>query len=72
MCFKNIAEMLHHLPKEFFGLPLCELKTKLSPMLTKKGEESSTRRKTKKQDKKLLNEMSKEKEYLEVMMIPTG
>ena len=72
MCFKNIGEMLHHLPKGFFGLPLFELKTKLSPMLTKKGEENSTRRKTKKQDKKLLKEMSKEKEYLEVMMIPTG
>ena len=69
MCFKNIGDMLDHLPKGFFDLPLFELKTKLSPKLNKKIEANSTRRKIKKQDKKLLSEMCKEKEYLEVMIL---
>ena len=59
------------LPAGFIGIPWFQLKTMLSSKFEQgsKGKSSTLpRAKAKQQDKKFLNEISKEKEYLEVYL----
>ena len=60
---------MDQLPIGFIGIPWFQLKTMLSSKFEQSGEvklSTLPRNKTKQQDKKFLNEISKEKEYLEV------
>ena len=67
--FKNIGDVLDQLPRGFIGIPWFQLKTMLNfqydPDVKRKAE-NLPKKKIKKQDKKFLNEISREKEYLEV------
>ena len=67
--FKNISDVLDQLPSGFIGIPWFQLKTMLNfncDQEDKRKLQNLPKIKIKKQDKKFLNEISKEKEYLEV------
>ena len=65
--FKNIGDVLNKLPSGFLGIPWFQLKTMINyDEQGKSKTKSLSKTKTRMQDKIFLNEISKEKEYLEV------